>query len=125
MDADNVLLDYHHSYRGAWHRAFGELPSLRSPLAYWPLDRWEVRRQDGEELDHLWTFFDANFWSTIPAIPGAIDACRMLDRAGFELVCVSTLHELFQPARLKTFKMPVCNPMSYSFNRCLLGRIAH
>jgi phosphoglycolate phosphatase-like HAD superfamily hydrolase len=104
LDADGVLLDYHHSYRSAWHRAFGELPALRDPLAYWPLDRWEVRRLAGDELDHFRTFFDADFWSTVPAVPGAVEACRMLDQAGFDLVCVSALPASFQPARLKNLQ---------------------
>lgn len=43
LDGDGVLLD-NSAYRAAWARAFGTLPRLRDPNAYWPIDRWEVRR---------------------------------------------------------------------------------
>ncbi len=104
LDADGVLLDYHHAYRHAWHRAFGEMPQLRDPLAYWPIDRWEVRHLVGKELDHFRTCFDENFWSTIPAIAGAVDACVKLYQAGYELVCVSAIEARFQTARLNNLR---------------------
>lgn len=39
LDADGVLLDNHSAYRNAWQRAFGVLPDVRDPNAYWPIDR--------------------------------------------------------------------------------------
>jgi len=101
LDADGVLLDYHAAYRRAWAQAFGELPQLRDPLAYWPLDRWEVRRLEGVELERFRDCFDQEYWSTIPAITGAVSACKKLCDAGYEIVCVSAMKAHFQAARLK------------------------
>ena len=101
LDADGVLLDYHTAYRHAWEQAFGHLPKLRDPMAYWPLDRWDVRRLEGVELAKFRECFDHNYWSSIPVIPGAVSACKKLSDAGYELVCVSALESHFQSARLK------------------------
>lgn len=100
LDADGVLLDYHHAYAKAWAKAFGALPALRDPLAYWPIDRWDVRRLAGDELAQFRACFDHHYWSTIPAMPGAVDACRALVAAGYALVCVSAIEPQFRAARL-------------------------
>lgn len=104
LDADGVLLDYHHAYAQAWSKAFGSRPALRDPQAYWPIDRWNVQRLTGVELDHFRTYFDEHYWSSIPAIPGALEACCALSSAGFELVCVSAIQEQFQVARLDNLR---------------------
>ena len=101
LDADGVLLDYHVAYRNAWHKAFNDLPALKDPNAYWPIDRWDVRKLDGNELEHFRHFFDEEFWSTVPAIDGAINACNQLYVAGFELICVSAIESKFENARLE------------------------
>jgi phosphoglycolate phosphatase-like HAD superfamily hydrolase len=99
LDADGVLLDYDIAYAGAWHKAFGVYPKERDPLAYWPIDRWEVERLEGERLEQFRRAFDAEFWSSIPPVPGAVEACRALAHAGFELVCVTALPAEFRQAR--------------------------
>ncbi|HEY8101664.1 MAG TPA: HAD family hydrolase [Burkholderiaceae bacterium] len=104
LDADGVLLGYHHAYAHAWAKAFGTLPALRDRLAYWPLDRWVVRRLDGDELAQLRVCFDHDFWSTLPAIAGAVDACHALVHAGYDLVCVSAIRPQFASARLKNLR---------------------
>ncbi|HEX7643781.1 MAG TPA: HAD family hydrolase [Burkholderiaceae bacterium] len=104
LDADGVLLDYHHSYRDAWHRAFGERPALRDANAYWPMDRWQVRRVEGADLERFRACFDDGFWSTIPAIDGAVDACKLLVAAGYTLVCVSAIAETYRDARLRNLR---------------------
>ncbi len=104
LDADGVLLDYHHAYSRAWAKAFGALPALRDPQAYWAIDRWEVKHLEGEELTTFRSCFDHQYWSTIPAIPGAIDACDALVVAGYELVCVSAIEECYQAARLQNLR---------------------
>jgi beta-phosphoglucomutase-like phosphatase (HAD superfamily) len=48
LDADGVLLDYGLAYASAWQKAFGTYPGERDPLAYWPIDRWEVERVEGD-----------------------------------------------------------------------------
>ncbi|MBS0308788.1 MAG: HAD family hydrolase [Proteobacteria bacterium] len=104
LDADGVLLDYHHAYRRAWAKAFGELPAIRDSQAYWPIDRWAVRRLEGDELATFRACFDHDYWSTIPAIAGAVDACHALTAAGYELVCVSAIEAGFQEARLQNLR---------------------
>ncbi len=104
LDADGVLLDYHQSYRDAWARAFGEAPALRDENAYWPIDRWAVRRLTGDELEQFRACFDERFWSTIPAIAGAVDACKALSTAGYRLVCVSAIGAKFRDARLHNLR---------------------
>lgn len=104
LDADGVLLDYHHAYARAWAKAFGTVPAVRDPQAYWPIDRWEVRRLAGDELAQFRACFDHHYWSTIPAIPGAVEASRALVAAGYELVCVSAIESQFEAARLANLR---------------------
>lgn len=99
LDADGVLLDFSLAYAHAWQRAFGQFPAERDPLAYWPRDRWQVDRLDGERLEQLRSCFDEDFWTSLPAMPGALTACRQLAQAGYELVCVTALPDRFAKAR--------------------------
>ncbi|MCS4293239.1 phosphoglycolate phosphatase-like HAD superfamily hydrolase [Comamonas sp. BIGb0152] len=100
LDADGVLLDYNLAYAGAWKRTFGRQPGLRNPNAYWAADRWEVERLSDEALHRFRAGFDAQFWSALPAMPGALAACQQLVAAGFELVCLTALQPQFAQARL-------------------------
>lgn len=104
LDADGVLLDYHVAYRTAWLKAFGNLPDIKDPQAYWPIDRWDVSRLQGEELNQFRLCFNEEFWTTIPAIPGAVEASHNLVKAGFQLVCVSAIEDHFTNARLTNLK---------------------
>ena len=105
LDADGVLLDYSLAYAGAWQRAFGRRPALRDSAAYWPIDRWEVERlEDNERLAQLRLAFDDEFWGGIPAIAGAVDACVALAAAGYDLVCVTALPEVYRAARQRNLR---------------------
>lgn len=104
LDADGVLLDFHHAYADAWERAFGARPRERDPLAYWPMDRWAVERLDDAGRQRLRACLDDHFWSTMPALPGAVQACHRLHDAGFQLVCVSALESEFEAARLRNLR---------------------
>jgi len=104
LDADGVLLDFHLGYAGAWQRAFGAAPAERDPLAYWPIDRWLVERLDEDRRAHFRSHFDADFWSSVPAIEGALGACHRLHDAGFDLVCVSALDAEHETARLRNLR---------------------
>ena len=104
LDCDGVLLDFHLGYASAWQRAFGHAPAERDPLAYWPMDRWQVERLDPPRRALFRAAFDEHFWATIPAIEGAAEACHRLCRAGFELVCVSALELEFEAARLRNLR---------------------
>ena len=99
LDADGVLLDYNRAYAKAWERAFGEAPVMRDPEAYWAIDRWGLER-----LERLRASFDVQYWSSIPAIDGAVDACHRLVNAGYDLVCVSALQPQFADARLANLR---------------------
>lgn len=104
LDVDGVLLDYHHAYRQVWQKAFGVLPELADPLAYFPQHRWNVPTLDETQRNHLRECQDEDFWSTLPVIGGALDAALSLNAAGFELVCVSALPTKFEAARLKNIR---------------------
>lgn len=104
LDADGVLLDFHVGYAGAWQRAFGDRPAERDPLAYWPMDRWKVDRLDEPRRVHFRRYFDETFWTSVPAIDGAVQACHRLHDAGFELVCVSALELEYEAARLRNLR---------------------
>ena len=104
LDADGVLLDFHLGYASAWQRAFGHPPAERDPLAYWPMDRWAVERLDAEKRVQFRAAFDTQFWTKVPAIAGAIEACHRLHDAGHELICVSALELEFEAARLRNLR---------------------
>ena len=104
LDADGVLLDFHLGYASAWQRAFGFVPRERDPLAYWPIDRWQVERLEAAQRAQFRAAFDEQFWTTVPAIDGAVEACHRLHDAGYELVCVSALEAEFQAARLRNLR---------------------
>jgi phosphoglycolate phosphatase-like HAD superfamily hydrolase len=104
LDADGVLLDFHLGYASAWQRAFGAAPAERDPHAYWPMDRWDVERLDLARREQFRAAFDERFWTTVPAIEGAVDACHRLRGAGFDLVCVSALELEFEAARLRNLR---------------------
>ena len=104
LDCDGVLLDFHLGYASAWERAFGRAPLERDPQAYWPMDRWRVDRLDTWGRAVFRAAFDEHFWTTMPPIPGALEACHRLERAGYELVCVSALELEFEAARLRNLR---------------------
>lgn len=77
---------------------------MRDPLADWPIDRWDVRQLVGDELAQFRACFDHQYWSTIPAIAGAVEACCDLVAADYELVCVSAIEAQFEAARLQNLR---------------------
>ncbi len=104
LDADGVLLDYNLAYASAWQHAFGEYPAEKEPSAYWALDRWDVARLEADALNQFRSAFDSLFWSSIPALPGAVEACNFLVAAGYELVCVTALSRQYGAARQHNLK---------------------
>lgn len=105
LDADGVLLDLHAAVAMAWERAFGVRPAERDPLAYWPKDRWEVTWPEaGEALERFRACFDEDLWSSLPALPGAVEACHRLHDAGYTLVCVTALRPHLEAARLRNLR---------------------
>jgi phosphoglycolate phosphatase-like HAD superfamily hydrolase len=104
LDADGVLLDYNVAYAKVWHKVFGKHPDERDPEAYWAADRWAVERLEGELLERLRAGFDNDFWSSVPAMEQALEACFALNDAGYHLVCVSALPPRFERARLHNLR---------------------
>jgi phosphoglycolate phosphatase-like HAD superfamily hydrolase len=68
------------------------------------MDRWQVERLDDARRSHFRRYFDETFWTTVPPIAGAIEACHRLHDAGFDLVCVSALEFEFEAARLRNLR---------------------
>lgn len=101
LDCDGVLLDYNAAYREAWARAFGLRPATKDPDAYWAMDRWDVHRLSGLDLQRFRAQFDVQFWSSIPPLAGAVEACMLLAAAGYQLICLTALDAKFAPARLE------------------------
>jgi phosphoglycolate phosphatase-like HAD superfamily hydrolase len=104
LDGDGVLLNYHAAYRAAWARAFGTVPGIRDPDAYWAMDRYHVPRLEVEGRAKFRSVMDEEFWSTMSAIDGALDACFALVSAGYELVCVSAVEEKYLAARTRNIR---------------------
>ena len=104
LDGDGVLLDYLEGYAEAWREAFGTRPAIRDPLGYGPLERWDVPRLDVEVRARFRQYFGTKFWSSVPAISGAVEASLRLHDAGFELVCVTALDAEFEASRLKNLR---------------------
>jgi phosphoglycolate phosphatase-like HAD superfamily hydrolase len=104
LDGDGVLLDYNSAYALAWQRAFGVLPALKDPQGYSPLDRYHVPRLDAQQVEVLRCAMDGQFWSNMNAIEGAVQACKTLSEAGYELVCVSAVKDEFRDARLNNIQ---------------------
>lgn len=104
LDADGVLLDFSLAYAHAWERAFGRFPQERQPSAYWPFERWDVERLSGARKDQFRAVFDEHFWTTVPPVEGAVQACHQLVDAGYVLVCVSALPPHFGPARQENLR---------------------
>jgi phosphoglycolate phosphatase-like HAD superfamily hydrolase len=104
LDADGVLLDYNLAYAKVWHRVFGVHPEERDPGAYWAADRWAVKRLEGEMLARFRAGFNHDFWSSVPAMESALEACTALHDSGHTLVCVSALQPRFESARLRNLR---------------------
>lgn len=104
LDADGVLLDYSAAYAKAWTRYSGVEPLEHQPHAYWPMERWGVPRLEGQDLEAFRRQFDEVFWSSLSAMPGALQACHLLAQSGHELVCVTALDEQFGEARRRNLQ---------------------
>lgn len=105
LDADGVLLDHQEAYARAWKRAFGNRPALKDPLGHGPAEFWNVPRLEEKGFRQLrdWGFTE-EAWRTMPALPGAVQACALLRDAGYSLVCVTALEPRFAAARAENLE---------------------
>lgn len=104
LDADGVLVDYVRGYALAWEQVFGRRPALKDPRGYGPMDRWDVPWLEGTAHAQFRRHFDVAFWRSLPALPGAVQACHRLHDAGFELLCVTAMDGAFESARLENLR---------------------
>ncbi len=81
------------------------LPALKDQAAYWPWDRWSVTRLSLERQMQFESAMDLDFWSSLPALPGAQEACSKLVEAGYQLVCVTGLNPDYVFCRMENFKL--------------------
>ena len=63
--------------------------ATRSPTGRWTAGRSSGSTRSGAPISGATS--TSSFWSSVPAIEGAVDACHRLHDAGFDLVCVSAL----------------------------------
>ena len=105
LDADGVLIDYHAGYAQAWERAFGEKLQVKDPQGHHPMHYWDVPQLCAAGQAHLSEKgFNEEAWSTMPALPGAVEACAKLQRIGFRLQCATALSPKWRDARAANLK---------------------
>lgn len=92
-------MDYAKAYANAWAKYSGTVLVEHDPRAYWPMQRWGVPQLAGRALEDFRAHFDEMFWSSIPAVAGALEACELLANNGYELICVTALDARYARAR--------------------------
>ena len=110
IDADGVMLDYNLAYAKAWEKVFGIYPKELDPHAYLATDRWGVSQLSGPDLNRFREAFDESFWTSVPMLPGALDACTALYKAGYTLICVTAIlpeHADFRLRNLHDHGVPI------------------
>lgn len=103
LDADGVLLDYNEAYAQAWAKAFGTVPSVTSPRAYWAQHRYGLPTLPPDLREQFRRARDTQFWSTMSALPGALQACQAL-AIRYRLICVTALEGQHRDARIENLR---------------------
>lgn len=102
LDCDGVLLDYNLAYAKLWKRAYGVDPKVRDPDGYSVMDQYMIPKLTGEAWNHFRFFYRSEeFWNSMPAIEGAVNACVEMTKLGYELIVVSACDEKHRAPRLK------------------------
>ncbi|MFL9611138.1 5' nucleotidase, NT5C type [Methylobacillus sp. Pita2] len=129
VDADGVLVDFLRVWSQAMQDVLGKsMPLLRNqyPLA----DRYGLQPY---ELDAVWHHFNTqNLWESLPEMPGAVEAIRLLREHDYQVNVVTMIEPEILPARLNNFEaigMPmvpvhVCSGTKEHILR-KLGAVAH
>lgn len=98
IDGDGVALDYNRHFGALWMQFFGEPLMVVDDHAYHASRYWGV--VPPERGHGFWDYFDQQGWHSMPAMPGAVEACQDLASAGHEIVCVSSMPAHRGPQRL-------------------------
>lgn len=125
IDADGVMLDYNLAYARAWERTFGVHPVEINPDAYWATERWDVKQLTGADLVNFRSSFDEEFWTTVPMLEGVFEACDLLHKAGYELVCVTAIddeHRDYRHQNLLGHGLPIDRVISVGNSHHVAGQ---
>lgn len=92
FDVDGVILDYTAAYE-AIIRAFGADPQRRPGRHYHAFNQFGFNPQELSESDRARFFelFDQQGWLSMPALPGAVEAMRSLERAGHRISYLTSM----------------------------------
>lgn len=104
LDVDGVLVNYRLAYAKRWQRAFGVLPAVKNPNGYKLWDHLDIEYLDPKRLEHFESFNDSEYWTTMPIIPSALQACHDLHAAGHELIAVTACPYWFADERAENLK---------------------
>lgn len=89
IDGDGVIFNWNDAYATLWDRCFGEKLVVKDEKAYFAMDRFKVPTLTGAAKQKFRDARDEWFWTTMPILPGAIEACQLLIQQGYELVMVT------------------------------------
>lgn len=93
LDCDGVILDYNLAYARIWEYVFGKPPVLLTKGAYHATNEYQMVFETNDHKAKFFDAFDMKGWLDMPALPGAIEACKILESAGNELVVISSMPE--------------------------------
>lgn len=93
LDCDGVILDYNLAYSRVWEHVFGTPPTVLCKGAYHATNEYQMLFDTNEHKAKFFDAFDIKGWLDMPALPGAVEACKILVAAGNELVVVSSMPE--------------------------------
>lgn len=99
LDADGVLLNYNRAAYHVWTRAFGEEPAVKDPGAYHFRNAYEIDLSDPAVSSQYYRMFAKTGWSSMEALPHAVEGCLMLKDMGYELHVVSSMPNAFEKQR--------------------------
>lgn len=124
VDCDGVLVDYVKGYISNWEKMFGYKPKLISPQGLLIHTRYDIPKLEGEELANFQTMFDNQFWENLEPLPGAIEACQILNSMGYTLYCNTAINPTFKAARAENlakngmvFADVLCNESPAMYDR--------
>jgi hypothetical protein len=104
IDGDGVLVDYRQAYPDVWRAAFGTNIEMVHPDAYHAHTAYGITWENAEQEAHFFKHFGEEAWSSMPLMSGVEEGCEMLVKAGFTLVCVSSMNPAFEAARKRNFE---------------------